>query len=244
MIQAFYQALQNSISLGKCIWDPIYQGNCKYETNGIGTLRAHSVTNPLSHCNAHQASRGGRWHGSVSKLTALCVLARGRAFLHVYEIVVKITDSYSYGHCTTACLPYMLQALQSLHKQSCVVSSGAAAAQGFGSSMQRCSISRRTGCVCAAPHADTYGWMLILAQTGFQKSAAHQVSISTQSLCAHRCQSLPVCLILQFLNNALTDRNQCVPNFEKLYKIYLIHDDQMSTKQQIAFSSSSAKKSS
>ncbi len=27
MIQALYQALQISVSLGKCIWDPIYQGN-------------------------------------------------------------------------------------------------------------------------------------------------------------------------------------------------------------------------
>ncbi len=27
MLQAFYQALQISVSLGKCIWDPIYQGN-------------------------------------------------------------------------------------------------------------------------------------------------------------------------------------------------------------------------
>jgi len=26
MIQPFYQALHNSVSLGKCIWDPIYQG--------------------------------------------------------------------------------------------------------------------------------------------------------------------------------------------------------------------------
>ena len=52
MIQALYQALQISVSLGKCIWDPIHQGN-KLQGASLGTcVRSiketnHKVLKPL-----------------------------------------------------------------------------------------------------------------------------------------------------------------------------------------------------